>query len=740
VTATASRYRLGVDVGGTHTDLVLLDTATGALTVEKVASTPQSPALGVLDGVARLVARGVDPAEIAFFAHGTTITTNALLEMRGAKVGLLITKGFRAVQEVQTQARDGNLFDYLQQKPAPIAPQSRTREIPERTDYLGNVLVPLDRDAVRQAARELKAAGVQSIAVCYLFSFLNPTHEQESRRLILEEFPGVPVSLSSEVLPRIREWPRMSTTLLNAYLEPVIVRYIDHLNRELDRTGIVSQQRFLMQSNGGVMPFPAAIAGGRTVHTLFSGPAAGAQASAYLAKDAKLGLVTLDMGGTSCDIAFIEGGAPLETTEGMIARRQVDVPALDITTISAGGGSIAAIDAGGFLSVGPQSAGADPGPACYGRGGVEPTITDADLVCGFLNPDYFLGGKQQLDAGAAHAALEAQVAKPLDMSVLEAAAGIRRIVDMRMADEVRVFAAKRGVDLSAFALLPFGGAGAVHAAAVADELAMRRILVPARPGAFSALGLLCTDVVHDYIRSELKPLADVSADHAERIFAQLEAKAREELAAEGLDPAEAGFSREFDLRYTGQGYELRTPLDGLFGGRLATASLAGARTRFDERHAHIHGHAARERPVELVSYRVRARVPVPKYEARAEPPPAAPRPIALAGKGRRTVHFDASAATQATIYERDRLEVGASIAGPAIVEQFDATTVIPPGWTARVDGLRNLILEKAVGRPVMIAGGEAQWREPSIAGGTDVGRTQQGNRAPPVRGVEHRQC
>src|SRR6195256_1821812 len=376
------RYRLGVDVGGTHTDLVLLDAASGALMVEKVASTPKNPALGVLNGVARFVARGVAPEAIEFFAHGTTITTNALLEMRGARVGLLITKGYRAVQEMQNQARDGNLFDYFYAKPAPIAPQSLTKDIPERSDYAGNVLIPLDREAVHQAARELRAAGVESIAVCYLFSFMNAAHEEQTRALIRDEFPGVHVSLSSEVLPRIREWPRLSTTLLNAYLEPVMVHYIGHLNRGLDDAGVATQQRFLMQSNGGVMPFSAAIAGGRTVHTLFSGPAAGAQASAYLAaQDARAGLVTLDMGGTSADIAFIEDGVPLETTESVIARRQIDVPALDMTSISAGGGSIAWIDRGGFLNVGPHSAGADPGPVCYGRGGSQPTVTDADLVC-----------------------------------------------------------------------------------------------------------------------------------------------------------------------------------------------------------------------------------------------------------------------------------------------------------------------------------------------------------------------
>jgi len=276
--------------------------------------------------------------------------------MRGAKVGLLITKGYRAVQEIQNQARDGNLFDYFYEKPVPIAPQSLTREIAERSDYQGNVLVALDREAVRRAARDLVAQGVQSVAVCYLFSFMNPAHEEVTRALIAAEFPNVHVSLSSEVLPRVREWPRLSTTLVNAYLEPVLVRYIDHLNKGLDAAGVRTRQRFLMQSNGGVMPFAAAIAGAKTVHTLLSGPAAGAQAAAYLARDdAKRGLVTLDMGGTSADIAFIEGGAPLEVTEGVISRRQVDVPALDLTTISAGGGSIAAAD-GGFLTVGPTSA------------------------------------------------------------------------------------------------------------------------------------------------------------------------------------------------------------------------------------------------------------------------------------------------------------------------------------------------------------------------------------------------
>jgi N-methylhydantoinase A len=690
------RYRLGVDVGGTHTDLVLLDVESGQVAIEKVSTTPANPALAVLEGVARFVAKGADPAAIEFFAHGTTITTNALLEMRGARVGMLITKGYRAIQEVQSQARDGNPFDYFYQKPTPIAPQSLTREIGGRIDFQGAELAPLDEAAVRAAARELKTAGVQSIAVCYLFSFMNPGHEQRTRAIVDEVFPGVSISLSSEVLSRIREWPRMSTTLINAYLEPVLAGYIAHLSAGLDKGGVTTRQRFLMQSNGGVMPFGAAAAGGKTVHTLLSGPAAGARACAHLARaDAARGLVSLDMGGTSCDIAFIEGGEPLETTESVVARRPMQAPALDITSISAGGGSIAAIDRGGFLNVGPESAGAVPGPACYARGGANPTVTDADLVCGFLNPEYFLGGAQRLDAAAAWGAIESKIAKPLGMSVRAAATGIRRIVDIRMADEVRVVAAKRGTDTHAFTLLPFGGAGAVHAAAVADELGMRRILVPPRPGAFSALGLLCTDVVHDYIRSELRPLDQVAPSHAESLFGELETRARAQLVGEGLDGAGAAFQREFDFRYVGQGYELRVPLDGLALDGLDAAAMAAARARFDELHERIHGHAAREKPVEIVSYRLRVRVAVPKYEPAPEPPALTPPSSAAARKGRREVYFDGETATPAEIFERARLAVGARILGPAIVEQLDATTVVPAGWSAEVDRYLNLVLTRA---------------------------------------------
>jgi N-methylhydantoinase A len=608
----------------------------------------------------------------------------------------MITDGYRAVQEIQSQGRDGNPFDYFYDKPVHLAPQSMTREVPGRIDWEGAVVTPLDEDAVRMHARSLMESGANSIAICYLFSYANSAHEERSREIILEEFPDAHVSLSSEVLPRIREWPRLSTTLLNAYLGPVLVDYIGDLNKGLDDGGVTTQQRFLMQSNGGVMPFTAAVQGGKTVYTLFSGPAAGAQAGAYLSgEDAMKGIVTLDMGGTSADIAFIEGGEPLEVTEVTVARRPMGVPALDLTTISAGGGSIAWIDRGGFLCVGPQSAGAAPGPACYGKGGEDPAVTDADIALGYLNPGYFLGGSQTLDKEASEKALEEKIAKPLGMSVREAAAGIRRIVDLRMADEVKVFGAKRGVDPQDFCLLPFGGAGAVHAASVAEELGMTRIFVPPRPGAFSALGLLCTDIVHDYVRSELRPMELVPPEHAEEVFQELESRGVAELKEEGIAPDGARFERELDVRYTGQGYELRVSLDGLGASSgLSADDMDAARNRFDDHHEKIHGHAAKDRSVEIVSYRVRLRVAVPKYEPVPVSDVTEVSAPAESVKGTRIVYFTADEATETTLYERDALPIGARIDGPAIVEQFDSTIVVPQSWVGRIDGFGNLILSR----------------------------------------------
>ncbi len=690
--ADTARYRVGVDVGGTHTDLVLADATTGAIRIEKLSSTPENPALAVLDGLGRFIEGGVAPADIGYFGHGTTVATNALLEMKGARIGLLINDGYRAVQEVQTQARDGvSAFDHFYQRPAHLAPPSLTREISGRIDHAGEEITALDLDGVRRAVRDLVALGVRSFAVCYLFSFMNDAHERATQMVIGEECPGLPVSLSSEVLPRIREWPRMSTTLLNAYLEPVLAGYNADIAAGLDKAGVETRQRFLMQSNGGVMKLDDS-AGGRAVHTLLSGPAAGVRGAAHLlAKvQGRHNIVTMDMGGTSCDIAFIEDGAPLEHVDASVSGRIVGVPALDIATISAGGGSIARLDEAGLLNVGPDSAGADPGPACYGKGGRLPTVTDADVVRGALNPDYFLGGQLALDRTGAQTAVEEHIGKPSGIDAEQAAAGIVRLIDARMADEIRVQAARKGLDLAQYTIVPFGGAGPVHAAAVAAELSIGRVLVPDTPGAFSALGLLCTDVTHDYIRSDLTTLETLIPDHAEAGFRALEDKAVSDLAAEGLSGADTRLIREADLRYAGQGYELRVPLDGLDGPKISAATLSALTARFHERHQMLHGHAAPGAPVELVSYWLRAVVPVAKSE---------PVPVRPTGGGEaepvseRAVVFGAGGAVTANVYRRGDLPPGAVVSGPAVVEQPDTTTLVPPGWTVTRDDYGNLLLK-----------------------------------------------
>lgn len=693
-TASSSvRYRVGVDVGGTHTDMVLCDAATGAIRIEKLASTPQNPAIAVLEGLGRFVAAGTPPDAIEFFSHGTTVTTNALLEMKGARIGLLINAGMRGIAEVQTQGRhEASPFDHFFRRPKSLVRPSFTREIGGRLDYRGSEIEPLDEEAIRLAAHELAAQGVVSFAICFLFSFMNPAHEERAAAIVRDTVPTAFVSRSSAVLPRIREWPRYSTTLLNAYLAPVLAHYSRDLAEGLDGAGVTTRRRFLMQSNGGVMPL-VADPETHTVHTLLSGPAAGVRGTGYLlgVRQGWRNIVTMDMGGTSCDIAFIEDGRPLEQAEGTIEGRIVAVPALDVTTISAGGGSIGWIGDSGMLEVGPQSAGADPGPACYGKGGIRPTVTDADVVCGALNPDYFLGGRERLDAAAAEAALTSAVARPMNSDLLTAASGIVRIVNARMADAIRVQAAKKGVDPAGFTLVPFGGAGPVHAAQVAADLGIPRVLVPRNPGAFSALGLLCTDVLHDYVRSELVDTAALDPGQAESCFRGLEARAAEELGTEGLDPAAARFVRECDLRYAGQGYELRVPLDGV-ATPLDGPAIGALVASFHERHAALHGHAAPDATVELVSYRLRAVVPVPKYEDAPQKakPSLAPRP-----GGTRRLVLGPDSIVEAHIWRRDDLSSGWRTSGPAIIEQPDATTVVPPGWSVRCDDHDNLVLERS---------------------------------------------
>jgi N-methylhydantoinase A len=683
---------LGVDVGGTNTDLVLYDESSGDQLVEKLPTTPANPAMAVLDGVGRFIGRGISPDDIGFFAHGTTVTTNALLELKGVRIGLFITSGYTGVIDVQTQTRYGNMFDYTFQRPTSLVAADCICEISGRVDRNGQEVEPLDADAVRAGTERLAKQGIRSFAVCYIFSFMNPAHERMTADIIRSVVPDATISMSSAVMPRIREWPRFSTTMLNAYLEPILVRYIDDLSKGLDKLGVQGAQRFLMQSNGGVMPFSGVTAGGNAVHTLLSGPAAGVQGSCHLLSATRQfgNLITMDIGGTSCDIAFIEEGRPLEVSEFSIEGRQVEVPSLDIITIAAGGGTIAGVDRAGFLVVGPDSAGAVPGPACFGRGGTLPTMTDAYIVCGLLGEDSFLGGAQKIDAAAAYGAIDAHLAKPLGISVDQAASGMLRIVNARIADEIRLQAAKKGVELSKFTLVAFGGAGPLHAAAVAEELAIGQFLVPFSPGAFSALGLLCSDVIHDFLRSNLAELGTLTPQGVERQFAELEREAEAAVAAESLKLEECEFSRELDMRYAGQGYELRVGLDpAARGDRL---DLDALRESFHSLHEERHGHSARDGVVEVVSYRLRARIKTRKVtlQANAKPPALSRGQPAT----QRDVRFGSAPAVSTPVTTRAALMRTGSCNGPAVVVQFDTTTLIPKGWTARPDAGGNLVVAR----------------------------------------------
>jgi N-methylhydantoinase A len=689
-----ARWRIGVDVGGTFTDVAVLNADTGDVLVDKVPTTPANPALGIIVGLDRRLSEGVEPAAITSFLHGTTITTNALLEMKGVPVGLLLTAGLRGIAEVQSGLRDGPLTDLMYERPRPLAPPELTFEIPGRIGARGEVVQSLDESAVREAARVLRARGIRSIAVCYLFGYANPHHERRTRDILLAELPDAFVSIASEILPRIREWPRMSATLLNAYLEPLLVRYIDSLTDQLRAHGVTAEQLFLMQSNGGIMPFSAVLVGGKAIHTLLSGPAAGVQAGARFASLEGLGnLITMDVGGTSCDIAFIEHGRALEVTDGAVAGRDMSVPMLDVTAIGAGGGTLAWLDAAGALNVGPRSAGAEPGPVAYGRGGTIPTVTDANLVLGYLNPDYFLGGRLRLDLSAAEHAIDEHIARRLGLSPVDAAHAIVQIVNTRMADQIRVLASQRALLVQDFTLVAGGGAGAVHAAAVAEELGISRVLSPPNPGAFSALGLLCTNVIHDYVQSDVRPLCSLAIEDIEARYAELEERGRAELRAEGFgDEATVHVTREADVRYQGQGFELRVPVDA---GPLRPEEKDHIGALFHEQHERLRGHSAEEEPLELVSYRLRIEVEVPQYMPKRAPQAACCKAPTTACIGQRLAWFRRESTPRHTsIWRRDHLAHGNTLSGPAIVEQVDATTVVPPDWAATIDSYGNLLLER----------------------------------------------
>ncbi len=684
-----AEWMVGIDTGGTFTDLVAFEPVSGELRTIKVPSVPADPSAAVINALNDLFQTGLKPGDIGFLVHGTTVATNAVLEGAGVRTGLLITRGFRAVYEARGWVRpDPNeLLDTFFRKPPLLVPQSRTEEIPERLDYQGTMIEPLDEDAVRAAARRLKAKGVTAVAVCYLFSFRNAAHEERSAEILAEEEPSWRISLSSRVLPVIREYPRLSTTVVDAYVGPIIERYLLNLDRSLREIGVTTRQIFLMQSNGGLMRITM---GARFPNqTLISGPAAGVVSGTALASaTGRPNLVTLDIGGTSTDISVIIDGRANETSNGRIAGQDIGTPMLAVHTLGAGGGTIAWIGRDGLMKVGPQSAGAVPGPACYGRGGTVPTVTDANLVLGALGTGSVLGGRMTLDRERAERAIMDGVARPLGLDLVTAAAGILKIVNTNMAVDLRLSFQSRGADPRRFALLAFGGAGPLHAAYLARDLGIPEVFVPAHPGLTSAMGLLQTNVRHLYLRSAVGLLSSYPVNEINGIFAELRRRAMDDVADEGLDLAALRLRQQLDLRYLHQGYYLTIDVPD---GEITDAHKPQIKSAFDDLHRRTFGASAPEEDAELVTLRLVAEIPVPHLQL---------APIAAGAGGSAAARiasrplYDLARGefVDAGVYVRTRLAASDRIEGPAIIEQYDSTTVVLPGQILTVDNFGNLLI------------------------------------------------
>jgi N-methylhydantoinase A len=644
-----------------------------------------------MNGVKELIDRGVAAKDVSFFSHGTTVGTNALLEEKGARTGLLVTEGFRGIYEVMEQTRGYGpaTYDLFFEKPRLLAPPYYTEEIPERVDFRGNALKPIDVEAAREAIKRLKKKGVESVAVCFLFSFLNPDHELKIKELFAREFPEARLSLSYEVLPQIREFYRLSTTVINAYIQPVMSSYLSRLESRMRELGVATPKLYIMQSNGGVSTFKGSAE--KPVATVLSGPAGGVIASMGTCERVGINnIITFDMGGTSCDVALIHHGNPVITTQGKISMRPISLPMLDIHTVSAGGGTIARIDAVGGLQVGPDSAGADPGPVSYDRGGQEITVTDANIVAGVLDPDQFLGGRMKLNKAKAERSLEDKIAKPLGLNLLEAADGVIKIINVKMEEAIKAVSSARGYDIRDFTLVAFGGGGPMHAGRMALDLSIPSVLVPLTPGVHSALGLLMSDVKHDYVRSKLVGLDDLDLAEINQLFGQLIDRAKADLHGEGFHDDEIKIEPYLDLRYAGQGYELTVPCTMP---PLKPEDLKLMRQRFDTMHEQNSGHKAESEPVELVSLRLISLGLVPQAELL--PGKVTGRKVEEAKTGERKVFFGREHGTLNTqIYSRDLLELGHKLSGPAIVEQLDTTTVIHPEQEAVVDEYRNIIIRE----------------------------------------------
>ena len=691
--------RLAIDIGGTFTDATLIDEETGAVSIAKVLSTPTDPSLGFMAAAERILAESdVAAADVHFVVHATTVATNAIIEGTIARAGFVTTEGFRDLLEIQRQTRP-TLYDTRFEKTPPLVPRDRAFGVRERLGPGGEVLTPLDESSVRDVAAGLRDARVESVAVCLLHSYVDATHERRVGEILAEELPGVPISLSSDVAPEFREYLRASTTVINAAIRPVVARYLENIERRLADAG-VSAELLVMQSSGGV--FGAGAAARKPVFMVESGPAAGVIASANLGTVIGTDdVISFDMGGTTAKVGLIQGGTPSVTKDYSVGSHAsagvgglslsgypVRTPVIDLVEIGAGGGSIAWVDSGGMLRVGPRSAGADPGPVCYRQGGTEPTVTDANVVLGRLNPAYFLGGEIALDVEGARRAIAERCAEPLGLNVVEAANGIVEIANAAMVNALHLISVQRGYDPRDFVLVGFGGAGPVHANAIQRDCEVPTLVVPQAPGIFSATGLLGTDLKRDSSLTLLRPIEELDVEEIEGAFAGLEETGADELAREEMPRERIAFVRQVDMRYVGQSFELTIPLaEGAFD----IAQSGALRERFHAEHDRVYGFSAPAEAVELVSLRLTTVGRIEKLPLRAlERFEGTPAP-----KEHRQVFFaEAGGFVECPIHDRYALGAGASFAGPAVVEELDSTVVVHPGFGVEIDDVGNLLIRR----------------------------------------------
>ena len=683
---------IGVDVGGTFTDIVYCDMSTGDVAIHKVSTTPDDPSRAIIEGVTEIcAAAGAAPESIDYLLHGTTTATNAVLEHKGARTGMVTNQGFRDIVHIARHQRAEH-YSIMQELPwqnRPLAPRRhrkvvRGRLIPPR----GEELEPLSEDDVVAAARALKAEGVEAVAVCFLFSFLNPAHEDEAKRILIRELPGVFITTSSSVSPQFREFERFTTAALCAFVGPKMRTYIGKLDSSLREAGLNADLR-IMASNGGVAT-PAMVEE-KPVATLLSGLAAGVLGGAWVgALSGRRKLITFDIGGTSADIGLVVEGRYAETDprSTSIAGFPLLLPMIDIHTIGAGGGSIAYLDQGGAFRVGPRSAGAVPGPAAYGRGGRQPTVTDANLVLGRLDKDDFLGGAMKLDEEAANRVIE-ELANELGLGKLEAAEGVLTVINSNMANAIRSRTVQKGVDPREFALVAFGGAGPLHGAEVAQALGIPEVIVPPYPGITSAMGLLTTDLKYDAIRTQFQVSGKVDLNRLNADLFEMERRLAAQFAADHLDPDGLTFVRDGDLRYIGQGYELKIPFPG---GVLKNADLERVWELFHQAHQREYGHHFAANQIEIVNVRVSGIGAMPKIQ-KIKPAEGGSLKAARTRAGQCMFRVAGELKSFETLfYRRPLLPVEEKFSGPAVVLQKDSTTIVPPGWSAINDRAGNLIL------------------------------------------------